>query len=37
MSIYLVDDDKLMRQIGASGQSRNMYIVNESGLYALIS
>lgn len=37
MSIYLVDDDKLMHQIGASGQSRNMYIVNEFGLYALIS
>ena len=24
MSIYLVDDDKLMHQIGASGQSRSI-------------
>lgn len=33
----LVDDeDKLMHQISASGQKRNMYLINESGLYTLI-
>lgn len=29
-------EDKLMHQISASGQGRQMYIINESGLYALI-
>jgi len=30
------DEDKLTRQIDGSGQSRNMIIINESGLYSLI-
>lgn len=29
-------EDKLMHQIGASGQNRQMYVINESGLYSLI-
>lgn len=29
-------EDKLTRQIADSGQSREMYIINESGLYSLI-
>ena len=29
-------EDKLMHCFGASGQGRNMYIINESGLYSLI-
>lgn len=29
-------DDKLMHQISASGQRRNMTLINESGLYSLI-
>lgn len=29
-------EDKLMHRIGASGQSRNMSVINESGLYSLI-
>lgn len=29
-------EDKLMHQISASGQKRNMTIINESGLYSLI-
>ncbi|MDO5398463.1 MAG: phage antirepressor [bacterium] len=29
-------EDKLMHQIGASGQNRQMYIISESGLYSLI-
>lgn len=29
-------EDKLMHQISASGQTRNMTIINESGLYSLI-
>ena len=33
---HVEDDDKLMHQISASGQKRNMTIINESGLYALI-
>ena len=33
---HVDDEDKLMHQISASGQNRNMYIVNESGLYSLI-
>lgn len=32
----LDDDEKLMRKISASGQNREMWIVNESGLYNLI-
>lgn len=33
----LVDDeDKLMYQIDTSGQSRQMYVINESGVYSLI-
>lgn len=33
---HVDDEDKLMHRISASGQSRNMTIINESGLYALI-
>lgn len=33
---HVDDDDKLTRQIDGSGQSRNMTIINESGLYSLI-
>lgn len=29
-------EDKLMHQISASGQNRNMTIINESGLYSLV-
>lgn len=33
---HVDDDDKLTHQISASGQKRNMIIINESGLYSLI-
>lgn len=33
---FVDDEDKLTRQIGGSGQNRNMTIINESGVYALI-
>ena len=33
---HVNDDDKLMHQFSASGQNRNMIIINESGLYSLI-
>lgn len=33
---HVDDEDKLMHQISASGQKRNMTIINESGLYSLI-
>nr|DAU94513.1 MAG TPA: repressor domain protein [Caudoviricetes sp.] len=33
---HVDDEDKLMHQISASGQNRNMIIINESGLYSLI-
>lgn len=33
---HVDDEDKLTHRISASGQSRNMTVVNESGLYALI-
>ena len=33
---HVDDEDKLTRQIGGSGQNRNMMIINESGLYSLI-
>lgn len=33
---HVDDEDKLMHQISASGQNRNMTIINESGLYSLI-
>lgn len=33
---HVDDDDKLTRCFTQSGQSRNMYVVNESGLYSLI-
>lgn len=29
-------DDKLMHQFSASGQSRNMLVINESGMYSLV-
>jgi len=32
----LDDDEKLMRKVSASGQNRDMWFVNESGLYNLI-
>lgn len=33
---HVDDEDRLMHQISASGQNRNMLIINESGLYSLI-
>ena len=33
---HIDEEDKLMHQINASGQMRNMAIINESGLYSLI-
>lgn len=33
---HVDEEDKLTRQFDGSGQSRNMTIINESGLYALI-
>lgn len=33
---HVDDEDKLTRQFDGSGQKRNMTIINESGLYALI-
>jgi len=33
---HVDDEDKLMHQISASGQRRNMLVINESGMYALI-
>lgn len=33
---HVDDDDKLTRQIKGSGQARQMNVINESGLYALI-
>ena len=33
---HVDDDDKLIHQFSASGQNRNMIIINESGLYSLI-
>ena len=36
IKMHVDDEDKLTRQIVVSGQNRNMYIINESGLYSLI-
>lgn len=33
---HVDDEDKLMHQFSASGQNRNMTVINESGLYSLI-
>lgn len=33
---HVDEEDKLMHQISASGQMRNMTVINESGLYSLI-
>lgn len=33
---HVDNEDKLMYQIDTSGQNRNMFIINESGLYSLI-
>lgn len=33
---HVDDEDKLTYQIDTSGQNRNMFIINESGLYSLI-
>ena len=33
---HVDSEDKLTRQFDGSGQSREMYIINESGLYSLI-
>lgn len=33
---HVDDDDKLTRRFTDSGQSREMYVINESGLYALL-
>ena len=34
--MHVDDEDNLTRQIVVSGQNRNMYLINESGLYSLI-
>ncbi len=34
--LHVEEEDKLTHQISASGQARNMTIINESGLYSLI-
>lgn len=36
LTTHVDDDDKLIRCFTDSGQGRNLYIVNESGLYSLI-
>lgn len=36
IKMHVDDEDKLTRQIVVSGQSRNVYVINESGLYSLI-
>lgn len=36
MKKHVDNDDKLTRQFADSGQNREMYIINESGLYSLI-
>ena len=33
---HVLDEDKLTRRFTESGQSREMYVINESGLYSLI-
>ena len=33
---HIDEEDKLMYQIDTSGQNREMYVINESGLYSLI-
>lgn len=33
---HVLEEDKLSRHFDDSGQNRNMYIINESGLYSLI-
>ena len=33
---HVDEEDRLMHRISASGQNRNMTIINESGLYSLI-
>lgn len=33
---HIENEDKLTRRFADSGQSRNMYVINESGLYSLI-
>lgn len=36
IKMHVDDDEKLTRQFVVSGQNRNMYVINESGLYSLI-
>ena len=36
IKMHIDDEDKLTRQIVVSGQMRNVIVINESGLYALI-
>ncbi len=36
MRKHVAEEDKLTRQIDGTGQKRNMTVINESGLYALI-
>ena len=36
VAAHVDEEDKLTHQISASGQNREMYIINESGLYSLI-
>ena len=33
---HVDDEDKLTRSVDGSGQNREMYVINESGLYSLI-
>ena len=36
IAMHVDDEDKLMHQISASGQKRNVTLINESGVYALV-
>ena len=36
LKAHVSDDDKLTRRFTESGQSREMYIINESGVYSLV-
>ena len=36
MKKHVDDDDRLSRQFTESGQGRSMYVINESGVYALV-
>ena len=36
LAMHVDEEDKLTRQIVVSGQNRNVYVINESGIYSLI-